>query len=88
MLWGGGRNGKDMAKLLISKGQKFSWVCDNNNKIGKNIYDVKINPTEYILELNEPQIMIVVASPTAEKEIREQLLKMKKEKVKDYWFFL
>lgn len=88
VLWGGGRNGKDMAKLLISKEQTFSWVCDNNNKIGKDIYGVKILSTEYILELNKPQIIIVVASPTAEKEIREQLSDMNKEKVKDYWFFL
>ena len=42
ILWGAGKNAKEMAQLLISKKTDFSWVCDNKNKYGKDIYGVKI----------------------------------------------
>ena len=37
VLWGAGKNGKDMAKLLLKKEDDFFWVCNNGEKIGKDI---------------------------------------------------
>ncbi len=87
VLWGAGKNGKDMAKLLQSKGDTFQWMCDNERKIGKDIYDVRLEHFETIPTLNRPQIMIVVSSPEGKKEIKALLLSWGKVPVTDYWFF-
>lgn len=87
VLWGAGRNGKDMAKLLLKHESDFHWVCDNENKIGKDVYDIRLAHFENVPELKDPQIMIVVASPDGQTEIREQLEKWGKKPVSDFWFF-
>lgn len=87
VLWGAGRNGKDMAKLILKQEDSIHWVCDNENKIGKDIYGIKMAHFKDIQSLENPQIIIVVASPDGKIEIQEQLKGWNKEPVKDYWFF-
>lgn len=87
VLWGAGRNGKDMAKLILKQEDSIHWVCDNENKIGKDIYGIKMAHFKDIQSLENPQIIIVVASPDGKIEIQEQLKVWNKEPVKDYWFF-
>ena len=87
VLWGAGTNGKDMAKLLQANGDTVHGVCDNERKIGKDVYGVRMGHFNVIPELENPQIIIVVASPDGQKEITTQLKNWGKEPVKDYWFF-
>lgn len=87
VLWGAGRNGKDMAKLIQTFESSFNWVCDNERKIGKDIYGIKMQHFKEIETLNNPQIIIVVASPDGKKEIEQKLKSWNKQPVKDYWFF-
>ena len=87
ILWGAGRNGKDMAKLLLSYDDTFHWVCDNERKIGKDIYGVRLQHFNEVKDLENTQIMIVVTSPDGKKEIREFLTSWGKKPVEDYWFF-
>ena len=87
VLWGAGRNGKDMAKLLQSYNDTFHWVCDNENKIGKDIYDVRMQHYRDIPEIKNPQIMIVVSSPKGKQDIQKLLDSWNKKPVTDYWFF-
>ena len=87
VLWGAGKNGKDMARLLQTYGDEFHWVCDNQRKIGKDIYGVRMEHFETVQALENPQIIMVVASPTGKKEIEKQLQLWNKKPVKDYWFF-
>ena len=87
VLWGAGKNGKDMAKLLQSYNDEFHWVCDNANKVGKDIYGVIMQHFNDIESLKNAQIMIVVASPSGKTEIQDQLNSWNKVAVKDYWFF-
>ena len=87
VLWGAGKNGKDMAKLLQSYNDEFHWVCDNSNKVGKDIYGVIMQHFNDIESLKNAQIMIVVASPSGKTEIQDQLDSWNKVAVKDYWFF-
>lgn len=87
VLWGAGRNGKDMAKLLLQKENQFHWVCDNANKIGKDVYGIKLTHFEEVQNLDQPQIMIVVASPDGQNEIKRELKKYGKKPVIDFWFF-
>lgn len=88
VLWGCGRNGKDMAKHLLERGDDFHWVCDNPKKIGKHIYGVELEAFDVIPRLDHPQLMIVVSSPEARVQIRAHLEAWRKDPVKDYWFFL
>lgn len=87
VLWGAGRNGKDMAKLIHSYDDQFHWVCDNENKIGKDIYGVKLQHFNDIPDIENAQIVIVVASPEGKKEIRKSLDQWSKKPVEDFWFF-
>lgn len=87
VLWGAGKNGKDMAKLLLEAGEEFHWVCDNEKKIGKDIYDVRMEGVEAVERLQSPQIIVVVSSPDGKEEIRSQLSAWGKQAVTDHWFF-
>ena len=88
VLWGAGKNGKDLAKLLLEREQDFVWVCDNEKKIGKEVYGIEMLHFDAIPELDDPQILVVVTSPTDKKTIRGQLKEWKKRPVNDFWFFL
>ncbi len=87
VLWGAGRNGKDMAKLLLNREDTFHWVCDNERKIGLSIYGVKMHAFDSIQSLDNPQIMIVVSSPDGQAEIKQTLSEWSKAPRKDFWFF-
>jgi len=88
VLWGAGNNGKFMARLLIEKNETLHWVCDNNKKIGKHVYDVLMQHYDSIPDLDNPQIMIVVANKAEKAAIRKQLTQWGKKPVDDFWFFL
>ena len=87
VLWGAGRNGKDMAKLLHAYDDTFHWVCDNERKIGKDIYGVKLQHFNDVKDIENAQIMIIVTSPDGKKEIRALLNSWGRKPVQDYWFF-
>ena len=87
ILWGAGRNGKDMAKILQSYNDTFYWVSNNEKQIGKDIYDVRMQSFTEVPSIKNAQIMIVVSSPDGKKEIQALLDTWGKEPVKDYWFF-
>lgn len=87
VLWGAGRNGKDMARLIQSYDDTFHWVCDNENKIGRDIYGVIMKHYDTVPSIANAQIMVVVSSPDGKKEILEQLTQWGKKPVDDFWFF-
>ncbi len=87
VLWGAGKNGKDLARLIIKKEENITWVCDNKNKIGKEIYGIHMKHYKTITDLKSPQILIVVNAPEERINIRDILSKWHKEPVEDYWFF-
>ncbi len=88
VLWGAGTNGKDMLKLLLKKGEKIHWVCDNWKKIGKHAHGILMNHYNSIPALDHPQVMIVVASEDDKRKIKSQMNSWCKKPVIDYWFFL
>jgi len=88
VVWGAGKNGKDVAKLLQLYTDDFYWVCDNQHKIGKDIYDIRIKDCKDIPILDHPQIIIVVSSPDGKIQIRELLDQWNKKPVVDFWFFV
>ncbi len=88
VIWGAGSNGKALAKQIKVSGDNFNWVCDNDQKIGKDIYGIILENWIVIPTLTNPQILITVASPEGKALIQQQLDEWKKKVVEDYWFFL
>ena len=87
VLWGAGKNGKDLAKLILEKENSLHWICNNERKIGKHIYDQKLCAVNHLSELESPQIIIAVASPSDQHDIQEMLNGFKMVIGQDYWFF-
>ena len=54
VLWGAGRNGKDMAKLLLERKEDFHLVCDSEGKIGKDIYGIRMEHFGVLSKIEKP----------------------------------
>ena len=86
-LWGAGTKGKIIAKTLVNKHIDFEWICDNPNKIGRDIYGKNLKDFETLAHIKNPQSIITVANKKAQKDIRAYLTKLEMQPVKDYLFF-
>ena len=87
VVWGAGRNGKDLIKEVLQFETKLRWVCGNPKKIGKSIYGLKLESCEVIPKIHNPQLIIAISSPDDKKAIKNKLVKWDKLPVRDYWFF-
>ncbi len=87
VLWGAGKKGKAVARLLQAAGVDFHWVCNNPNKIGHNIYGQILRPTSFAEMLDRPQRLLLVAEPLAQAQIHTQLAAQNKQPLVDYFFF-
>lgn len=87
VVWGAGNKGKVIAKTLIKKNVYFEWICDNPNKIGRDIYGKIMHPFSYLKTIKNPQSIITVANKTAQKEIKIYLKSMHQINDKNYFFF-
>lgn len=87
VIWGAGSKGKLMARILTKKKIHFEWICDNPNKIGKDIYGKKLQSFKALSQLTNTQSLITVANKTAQEDIRAYLTKINKQPFTDYIFF-
>ena len=87
IVWGAGKKGKTIAKKLIEKHIKFEWICDNPNKIGRDIYGVILKPFNYLGTTKNTQSIITVANKTEQKEISNYIKDLKLKPVENYVFF-
>ncbi|WP_010517148.1 glycosyltransferase family 2 protein [Croceivirga radicis] len=87
VLWGAGFKGKTIAKKLTKKQLPFIWVCDNPNKIGKNIYGTTLKHYSVLKSIQNPQSIVTVANDKAQVEIRAFLRKQGQRQAVDYFFF-
>ncbi len=88
ILWGAGKKGKNIAKKLVEKDIKFTWICNNSNKIGKEIYGQILQATDLVNRLDDNnQIIVSVAQKEAQKEIVAFFESKKWQPMKDYFFF-
>lgn len=81
VLWGTGKKGKKIAKILIAKQIPFTWVSDNNKKIGHDIYGViiKCQPVEFFVY----QQYIIAVSNKEEQKIIKKMIPLNN----DFFFF-
>jgi glycosyltransferase involved in cell wall biosynthesis len=87
VIWGAGAKGKAIAKALVEQGIEIHWVCDNQNKIGKNIYGITLLHYSSIAKLKQPQSIITVANTKEQKMIRHYLIQLNHSAMKDFYFF-
>ena len=83
VLWGAGKKGKIIARLLIEKNQKFIWITDNQQKSGKSIYGVRLKSTKDV-DLETFQVIVAVSSPTDKIDIKKALQVSKNQN--HFWF--
>ena len=87
MVWGAGKKGKTIAKLLIENDISFYWICNNKKKIGKEIYGQELLKYNHIEQLNLPQSIITVANEDAQRDIKQYYKKLNMQSMTDYFFF-
>tara|TARA_R110002049_G_scaffold24417_2_gene86648 strand:- start:15183 stop:16190 length:1008 start_codon:yes stop_codon:yes gene_type:complete len=87
IVWGAGAKGKEISKKLIQKETPFLWVCNNPNKIGKDIYNQRLQHFSVVNAIKSKQIIITVANVDEQKNIRNKLIHFGLEPMKDYFFF-
>jgi len=87
VIWGAGTKGKLMANLFLERHIPFKWICDNPNKIGKDIYGKELLNFDALATISNPQSLITVANKQAQKEIRVYLDNLNLKPFKDYIFF-
>ena len=87
VLWGAGRKGKYLAKKIQQQNIPFLWVCDNVNKIGKDIFGVPLQAYQTLAKLHNLQIIVAVAAPKDQMNIKAFLKKHHFKAALDYFFF-
>lgn len=70
ILWGAGKKGKDIAKLLLNEGVAFDWITETPQKQGVNIYGKVLKGPSHI---DFKQIIVAVAGDAMQKDIQRTL---------------
>jgi glycosyltransferase involved in cell wall biosynthesis len=87
VLWGAGTKGKLVAKELLERNVVFTWITNNEKKIGKDIYGVVLK-SDNEQELANGQIIISISSPAEKVEVQTRLKHERLVNNQDYyWFF-
>ncbi len=87
VVWGAGKNGKDLVKCIQQHTHELIWLCENEKKIGKDIYGIRLVDSRAIKALTQPQLIIAVAGPNDQNDIEVQLKALNLSAGEDYWFF-
>ena len=86
-VWGAGYKGKTIAKSLIDNHVDFHWICDNENKIGHNIYGKTLLPFSNLKSIKNPQTIVTVANTEEQAKIVDYFDTLELLAAKDYFFF-
>lgn len=88
VVWGAGKKGKLLAKVLMNSQIPFHWVCNNPYKIGKEIYGKILLSVEQSAQIENAQTLVMVSNKVAKKEIAD-FFKLKGGQFSlDYFFFV
>ena len=87
VLWGAGKKGKRIARMLDENKVYFHWVCNTESKWGHVVSSAELKPTDFVKELENPQIIIAVAAPDGQVEILDFMQENNLKKGTNYFFF-
>lgn len=84
---GAGHRGKKLVKKLLELHESFIWIDQNPNKIGKDIYDIRIQPLKDVVDLKGKQIIVTLSNEEVKSELCQIFKSHKLEEMKDFFFF-
>ena len=87
VIWGAGKKGKRIAKMLNEQNISFGWVTNNEEKTGHTILGVELRHFNILQKLKNPQIIIVVAAPDDKLDIRKYLAEINLKAMEHFYFF-
>ncbi len=87
ILWGAGKKGKKVSRILIEKKVDFKWTCNNPRKIKSGIYGKRLCHQDEILKSKNFQAIILISNPEEQNEISMKLERNGNRKGRDYFFF-
>jgi GT2 family glycosyltransferase len=73
VVWGAGKKGKKIVKLLRGHHIDVHWICNNPKKIGTTIYDTRLHHPDSLMSIVSAQVIIAIAQKNAERDIRSHL---------------
>jgi glycosyltransferase involved in cell wall biosynthesis len=86
VLWGAGKKGKLVAKLLLDREVHFEWMTDNPNKVGREIYGIILRHSSHLG--SDSQLILALSSPDDQELIQKKLSQELMVNNRDYfWFF-
>lgn len=83
-LWGSGKKGKSIAKLLQELDIAFHWITNNEKKIGHIIYSIKLEEESTLPITGSSKVIIAVAGKEDQEYIRT-FLEVNKH-ISPFWF--
>lgn len=87
VLWGAGKKGKCVAKELVKNKVDFTWITNNDKKVGNDIYGIKLKRDTGGFSDNT-QLIIALSSPEDKCNTQIVLEELEKINNRDYfWFF-
>lgn len=87
VVWGAGKKGKTIANSLVRKNIPFTWVCDNEKKIGKDIYGVRLQHFSELQNIENIRCIITVANERDQMSITAFFKELNLKPAVDYFFF-
>jgi len=89
ILWGAGKKGKALAKVLQNKEIEFSWVCNNPKKIGLKIYGVPLMGEDYLDQTGpgKQHILLAISGPEDRQYLHKNLLHKNLKVNADFFWF-
>ncbi len=86
VVWGAGKKGKALVKILLKKGILPVWVCNNPNKIGREIYEVTLKSfTDIPNSDGKMKILLTVSSLDDQRDVYQFLHHKGYQKSLDYF---
>lgn len=86
VLWGAGKKGKLIARLLLDRNVEFLWVTNNSNKLTVPIYGKKLQSLDQI-DLKQHQHILAISGLDDKAEIANIISSSKLSKGRDYFWF-
>jgi UDP-N-acetylmuramoylalanine-D-glutamate ligase len=83
VIWGAGKRGKKVAQLLKESNISFVWVCNNDRKIGQEIFQTRMQDCSNVNYSNK-QVILTIANESEQLDVL-QILKDFKTCIQ-YWF--
>lgn len=87
ILLGAGKKGKAIANKLNEEMVAFHWMSNNEKKIGKDIYGIKIQSEDALRSIENPCIIIAISNPNDQSQIEQLVLSMNLVRGMHYHFF-